>query len=46
MRSLVISFEMESKPASNGLKTVLKYQTVGRTRYFDVAGFPGRTLGL
>ncbi len=40
------SFTMESKPAENGLKTVLKYQTVGKTRYFDVAGFPGRTLGL
>jgi arylsulfatase A-like enzyme len=35
-----------SQPASNGLKTTLKYQTVGETRYFDVAGFPGRTLGL
>jgi Type I phosphodiesterase / nucleotide pyrophosphatase len=40
------SFTMESKPAENGLKTILKYQTVGKTRYFDVAGFPGRTLGL
>jgi predicted AlkP superfamily pyrophosphatase or phosphodiesterase len=40
------SFVLESKPANNGLKTVLKYQTVGKTRYFDVAGFPGRTLGL
>jgi predicted AlkP superfamily pyrophosphatase or phosphodiesterase len=40
------SFRLESKPAENGIKTVLKYQTVGRTRYFDVAGFPGRTLGL
>jgi hypothetical protein len=40
------SFVLESKPANNGLKTVIKYQTVGKTRYFDVAGFPGRTLGL
>ncbi|OKH45067.1 alkaline phosphatase family protein [Calothrix sp. HK-06] len=40
------SFTMESKASENGLKTVLKYQTVGKTRYFDVAGFPGRTLGL
>jgi arylsulfatase A-like enzyme len=40
------SFTMESQPATNGLKTILKYQTVGKTRYFDVAGFPGRTLGL
>lgn len=40
------TFKLESKPADNGLKTILKYQTVGKTRYFDVAGFPGRTLGL
>jgi hypothetical protein len=24
----------------------LRYQTVGTTRYFDAAGYPGRTLGL
>jgi len=35
-----------SKPASNGLKTVVKYQSVLAQRYFDVAGFPGRTVGL
>jgi arylsulfatase A-like enzyme len=35
-----------SKPAANGLRTVLKFQRVLSTRYFDVAGFPGRTLGL
>ena len=35
-----------SKPASNGLKTVLKFQRVLSQRYFDVAGFPGRTVGL
>jgi arylsulfatase A-like enzyme len=40
------SHVLESAPAENGLKTVLKYQTVGNTRYFDVAGFAGRTLGL
>ncbi|HLO84013.1 MAG TPA: alkaline phosphatase family protein [Nostocaceae cyanobacterium] len=40
------SYTLESTPAENGLKTILKYQTVGKTRYFDVAGFPGRTLGL
>jgi Type I phosphodiesterase / nucleotide pyrophosphatase len=38
--------ELASKPSVNGLKTILKYQSVGATRYFDVAGFPGRTLGL
>ena len=35
-----------SKPAANGLKTVVKYQSVLAQRYFDVAGFPGRTVGL
>ena len=35
-----------SKPAPNGLKTVVKFQRVQSYRYFDVAGFPGRTLGL
>ena len=35
-----------SKPAANGLKTVIKYQRVLSQRYFDVAGFPGRTVGL
>ncbi|ACC80248.1 alkaline phosphatase family protein [Nostoc punctiforme] len=37
---------LTSQPSTNGLKTILKYQTVGSTQYFDVAGFPGRTLGL
>jgi hypothetical protein len=35
-----------SKPAANGLRTVVKYQRVLSQRYFDVAGFPGRTVGL
>ena len=35
-----------SKPAANGLKTVVKYQRVLAQRYFDAAGFPGRTVGL
>jgi arylsulfatase A-like enzyme len=35
-----------SEPGLNGLRTVLNYQRVGQTRYFDVAGFPGRTVGL
>jgi hypothetical protein len=37
---------LTSKPAANGLRTVIKFQRVLSTRYFDVAGFPGRTLGL
>ena len=35
-----------SKPAANGLKTIVKYQRVLSQRYFDVAGFPGRSVGL
>jgi hypothetical protein len=35
-----------SDAAANGLVTVLDMQQVGNTRYFDVAGFPGRTVGL
>ena len=37
---------VSSKPAANGLRTVLNFQRVGTQRYFDAAGFPGRTLGL
>jgi arylsulfatase A-like enzyme len=35
-----------SKPGPNGLKTVVKFQRVLTQRYFDAAGFPGRTVGL
>jgi hypothetical protein len=35
-----------SEAAANGLVTVLDMQQVGETRYFDAAGFPGRTVGL
>jgi hypothetical protein len=35
-----------SKPSANGLQTVLKFQRVLTQRYFDVAGFAGRTVGL
>ena len=35
-----------SEAAADGLRTVLKLQKVGDQRYFDVAGFPGRTVGL
>jgi hypothetical protein len=37
---------VRSKYAANGLRTVLAMQRVGEQRYFDAAGFPGRTLGL
>jgi hypothetical protein len=42
------SFEgtIKSKPDPNGLQTMVKFQRVLTQRYFDVAGFPGRTLGL
>ena len=42
----VTSKVVTSEPAANGLVTVLDMQTVGTTRYFDAAGFPGRTVGL
>ncbi len=35
-----------SKPSANGLRTILKYQRVSSQRYFDAAGFEGRTVGL
>lgn len=35
-----------SAPATGGLVTELKTQNVGDTRYFDAAGFKGRSVGL
>jgi len=40
------SGHISSKPYANGLRTVLQFQRVGAQRYFDAAGFPGRTVGL
>ena len=37
---------LNSPPDDTGLITQLKYQAIGATRYFDAAGYPGRTLGL
>ena len=37
---------VKSQPSAGGLRTVLNFQRVGTQRYFDAAGFPGRTLGL
>jgi hypothetical protein len=37
---------LKSEPASNGQVTRLNYQLVGKTKYFDAAGFSGRTVGL
>ena len=35
-----------ASPSENGLATMLVGQRVGQTRYFDAAGFPGRTVGM
>ena len=37
---------VSSRPDAQGLRTVLNFQRVLDQRYFDAAGFPGRTLGL
>jgi hypothetical protein len=37
---------LRSPPDDFGRVTELKFQTIGSTRYFDAAGYPGRTLGL
>ena len=42
----VQSLTVRSEPDAAGHVTVLLMQSVGLTRYFDVAGYPGRTLGL
>ena len=44
-----VAFEtksIKSEPAGNGQVTKLNYQLVGKTKYFDAAGFPGRSVGL
>jgi hypothetical protein len=43
---VVTSRILASDPAPNGLATVIDMQMVGDTRYYDAAGFPGRTVGL
>ncbi len=40
------SSTLRSAPGTNGLSTLVNVQTLGGTRYFDAAGFPGRTVGL
>jgi Type I phosphodiesterase / nucleotide pyrophosphatase len=37
---------VKSQASANGLRTVLNFQRVLAQRYFDAAGFPGRTVGL
>jgi hypothetical protein len=41
-----VSGTLKSSPAANGLRTVLNFQRVQSQRYFDAAGFAGRTVGL
>jgi hypothetical protein len=41
-----VAARLVSRPAANGLRTIVKYQRVLSRRYFDVAGFPGRSVGL
>jgi hypothetical protein len=43
---IVTSHVVISDPAPNGLATVINMQMVGNTRYYDAAGFAGRTVGL
>jgi hypothetical protein len=43
---VVENFIERSKPGHDGLATVLVGQRVGANRYFDAAGFPGRTVGM
>jgi hypothetical protein len=42
----VKSWTERAKPGVDGLATVLMGQSVGNQRYFDAAGFEGRTVGL
>src|SRR5262249_38296400 len=42
----VMARTLRSAPSATGLRTLLVYQQVGATRYVDIAGFPGRTVGL
>ncbi|MEP6828776.1 MAG: alkaline phosphatase family protein [Rhizomicrobium sp.] len=37
---------IKSAPGPEGVQTILNLQTVGATRYFDAAGFEGKTVGL
>lgn len=37
---------LRSAPGPGGHRTLLRFQQVGDQRYFDAAGYPGRTFGL
>ena len=38
--------DIVSPPGDGDLRTIVNMQFVGKTRYLDAAGFPGRTVGL
>src|SRR5271169_6182650 len=40
------NFIERSNPGAEGLATILVGQRIGVNRYFDAAGFPGRTVGM
>jgi hypothetical protein len=40
------SDSIKSPASVTGLRTILNFQRVGSQRYFDTAGFAGRTVGL
>ena len=42
----VTSRVLTSEADETGQRTVIDLQQVGDTRYFDAAGYPGRTVGL
>ncbi len=42
----VVRHTVQSQPAANGAATILNFQQVGEARYFDAAGFAGKTVGL
>ena len=42
----VENFVERSHPGPDGLSTILVGQRAGGERYFDAAGFPGRTVGM
>ena len=42
----ISSGTLRGPATADGLATILAYQEAQGTRYFDVAGFPGRTMGL
>ena len=42
----VENFIERSDPGAEGLATILVGQRIGVNRYFDAAGFPGRTVGM